>query len=122
MQIQTQTSRNVEVVTKKKFNTKTVLNIYGILTVIALILSIFTNPISVNENMQLFHNEEFILKTYEIKEFLQFIFVSSLFFFFLVNIYAKGRVLRKVFYVTLVFVFGYSLFKAIYLIFNSAPH
>ncbi len=91
MQIQTQTSRNVKLVTKRKFNTRTVLNIYGILTVIALILSIFTNPISVNENMQFFHNEEFIMKTYEIKEFLQFIFVSSFFFFFffLVNIYIR---------------------------------
>lgn len=122
MQIQQQTSNNVEIVTKKKLNTKRVLNLYGLFTVIALISSIFTIPISVNENLQLFYNKELLLETYKVKEFLQFIFVSALFFFFLVNIYAKGKVWSKVFYVTLILLFGYSLVMAIYLVVYSMPH
>jgi len=109
-------------VTKKKLNTKRVLNLYGLFTVIALISSLFTIPISVNENLQLFYNKELLLETYKVKEFLQFIFVSALFFFFLVNIYAKGRVWSKVFYVTLILLFGYSLVMAIYLVVYSMPH
>ncbi|MCM3409764.1 hypothetical protein [Metabacillus litoralis] len=122
MQIQQQTSNNVEIVTKKKLNTKRVLNLYGLFTVIALISSLFTIPISVNENLQLFYNKELLLETYKVKEFLQFIFVSALFFFFLVNIYAKGRVWSKVFYLTLILLFGYSLVMAIYLVVYSMPH
>ncbi|WP_121662058.1 hypothetical protein [Metabacillus litoralis] len=122
MQIQQQTSNNVEIVTKKKLNTKRVLNLYGLFTVIALISSLFTIPISVNENLQLFYNKELLLETYKVKEFLQFIFVSALFFFFLVNIYAKGKVWSKVFYVTLILLFGYSLVRAIYLVVYSMPH
>ncbi|MFD2212187.1 hypothetical protein [Metabacillus endolithicus] len=122
MQIQPQTSKHVEIVTKKKFSTRSVLNLYGLFTVFALILSIFTIPISVNEKLQLYYNKELILETYKIKEFLQFIFGSALFFFFLVNIYAKGKTWSKVFYVTLILLFVYSLTMAINLIAKPIPH
>lgn len=122
MQIQQQTSNSVEIVTKKKLNTKRVLNLYGLFTVIALISSIFTIPISVNENLQLFYDKELLLETYKVKEYLQFIFGSALFFFFLVNIYAKGKVWSKVFYATLILLFGYSLVMAIYRVISSMSH
>jgi hypothetical protein len=122
MQIQPQTSKNIEIVTKKKFSTKRVLNIYGLFTVIALILSIFTIPISINEKFQLYYNKELILETYKVKEFLQFTFGSALFFFFLVNIYAKGKIWSKVFYITLILLFVYSLVKIIFLISNPIAH
>jgi len=122
VQIQQQTSNSVEIVTKKKLNTKRVLNLYGLFTVIALISSIFTIPISVNENLQLFYDKELLLETYKVKEYLQFIFGSALFFFFLVNIYAKGKVWSKVFYATLILLFGYSLVMAIYRVISSMSH
>ncbi|UGB28734.1 hypothetical protein [Metabacillus sp. B2-18] len=122
MQIQPQTSKKIEIVIKKKFSTRRVLNIYGLFTVIALILSIFTIPISINEKLQLYYNKELILETYKVKEFLQFIFASALFFFFLVNIYAKGKMWSKVFYVTLILLFVYSLGMAIDLILNPISH
>jgi hypothetical protein len=84
-----QTNRNIKVVTKKKISIRIVLNIYGVFTVFALILSIFTNPISVNQNMQLFFNENLMMESKEIKEFLLFISGSAIVYFSLVNLYYK---------------------------------
>ncbi|KOR80588.1 hypothetical protein AM232_20605 [Bacillus sp. FJAT-21352] len=73
----------------KEITIRTVLNIYGVFTVLALILSIFTTPISINENMQLFYDEDLIMAAKKIKEFLLFIFGSALVYFSLVNLYYK---------------------------------
>ena len=89
LEINPQTSRNVEIVTKKEITIRTVLNIYGVFTVIALILSIFTTPVSINENMQFFYNEDLMMGAKKIKEFLLFIFSSALVYFSLVNLYYK---------------------------------
>lgn len=66
---------------------KHVANIYGVFTVFALILSIFTHPISINEDMKLFFDKEIMLERSEIKTFLIFIFTSATICFFAVNIY-----------------------------------
>lgn len=86
-----QTSHNSKVVSKKKITIRKVLNIYGIFTVIALILSIFTIPISINENMHFFYSEDLIMEAKEIKEFLLFIFSSALVYFSLINLYYKYK-------------------------------
>jgi hypothetical protein len=72
--------------------------------------------------MQLFYNEELMLETYEIKEYLLFTFVSCFFYFFLVNIYFIGQFWRKVFFATLILLFGFSLFMIFYLLTNPTPH
>ncbi|MFJ7932582.1 hypothetical protein [Peribacillus sp. NPDC096448] len=76
-------------VSKKEITLRTVLNIYGVFTVLALILSIFKPPISINENMQLFYNEDLKMEAKKVKEFLFFIFGSALVYFSLVNLYYK---------------------------------
>jgi hypothetical protein len=76
-------------VSKKEITSRTVLNIYGVFAVLALILSIFTTPISINENMQLFYNEDLKVEAKKVKEFLFFIFGSALVYFSLVNLYYK---------------------------------
>ena len=78
METNLQTSRNIEIVTKKEITLRSVLNIYGVFTVLALILSIFTTPISINGNMQFFYNEDLMMGEKKIKEFLLFIFGSAL--------------------------------------------
>ena len=60
---------------------KRVANIYGVFTVFVLLLSIFTHPASVNQNMKLFFNKEIMLERSEIKTFLIFIFTSATIYF-----------------------------------------
>ncbi|KQU15287.1 hypothetical protein ASG65_27375 [Bacillus sp. Leaf13] len=76
-------------VKQKEITIRTVLNIYGVFAVLVLILSIFTTPISINENMQFFYNEDLMMEAKKIKEFLFFIFGSALVYFSLVNLYYK---------------------------------
>ena len=66
---------------------KRVANIYGAFTFFALILSIYTHPISVNDDMKLFFDKEIMLEPSEIKEFLIFIFISATLYFLAVNVY-----------------------------------
>ncbi|ECO1677991.1 hypothetical protein [Peribacillus frigoritolerans] len=73
-----------------KITIRTVLNIYGIFTVLALILSIFTTPISINDNMQLFYDEDLMMEAKKIKEFLFFVFGSALVYFPLVHLNYKN--------------------------------
>lgn len=66
-------------------------NIYGVFTLVALVLSMYTHPISVNDDMKLLLDKEIMLKPNEIKEFLIFIFISSTIYFFAVNIYLSKK-------------------------------
>ncbi|MBN6886729.1 hypothetical protein ACUXCC_001801 [Cytobacillus horneckiae] len=91
MQMQSQTSQNTEIVTKREISTRIFLNMYGLLTFIGWMLSIFTIPVSVNEHMEFFYNKELILKTNEIKDFLVFLFCSALIYFSVVNVYFKRK-------------------------------
>jgi hypothetical protein len=89
LELNPQTSRNIDLVKKKKNAIRKVLNIYGVFTVLALILSIFTTPISINEDMQFFYNKDLIMEAKKIKEFLLFIFSSAIVYFSSVNLYYK---------------------------------
>jgi hypothetical protein len=92
LETNTQTSQSIEIVTKKEITIRTVLNIYGIFTVCALLLSSWTTPISINEDMQLFYNEDIKNKLEEHRmEFFLFILGSSLAYFSLVNLYYKFK-------------------------------
>lgn len=91
METNPQTSRKIEIVAKKGITLRTVINIYGVFAVLTLILSIFTTPISINENMQFYYNEDLMMADKKIKEFLLFIFGSALVYFSLVNFYWKYK-------------------------------
>lgn len=75
--------------TKKKLTVRQALFIYGVFTITALVLSIFTHQISVNENMLLFFDSESMLQAHEIKDFLIFIFFSAAGYFLIINRYFK---------------------------------
>lgn len=98
---------------KKEVTLRTVLNIYGVLASIGLILSIFTHPISINANMQFVYYDRMDLTT--IKEFLIFIFVASSIYFFLVNINFLGEKWRKLWVFTLILLSIFSIFMIFYL-------
>ncbi|MGM0878211.1 MAG: hypothetical protein ACQEWV_26750 [Bacillota bacterium] len=119
MEVNPQTSHNIEIVTKKEFSIRKVLNIYGAFTFLGLILSIFTVPISINGDMEFFRNE---MEPKKIKEFLLFTFGSAFIYYFLVNIYFKGQLWRKIFFATLIILLCFSLFMIYYLLTNSVPH
>ncbi|MBE4910053.1 hypothetical protein IMZ08_18605 [Bacillus luteolus] len=89
METNPQTSRNIEIVTKKEITIRKVLNIYGVFAALTLILSTFTTAISINENMQFFYNEDLIMGKKKINEYLLFIFGSSILYFSSVNLYYK---------------------------------
>lgn len=91
MEINPQTSQKIKIVSKYKFDIRFVLNLYGIFTVIALLLSIFTVQVSVNENMELFIDRNLMMEPKKIKEFVLFIFGSSLVYFPTVNLYYKKK-------------------------------
>lgn len=58
----------------------------------------------------------------ETKEFLLFIFGSSLIYYFLVSIFYISGLWRKVFYAILILLFLVSIFMFFYLISHSIPH
>lgn len=89
MEIQTQTSQNMKVITKKKFTVTTFLIIYGALSALSLVLSIFTVPISIDENLKFIYDEKLMLKPNEIKEYLLFIFGSTFVYFFILYLRRK---------------------------------
>ncbi len=90
METNPQTSQNIEI-EKKRITIRTVLNIYGIFTSFALIVSIFTNPISMNENMEFIYLEELMMEKKKIKEFILFICCTAVVYFPLVNLYYKFK-------------------------------
>ncbi|TDL76208.1 hypothetical protein E2R53_20755 [Peribacillus frigoritolerans] len=58
----------------------------------------------------------------EYKEFLLFILGSAIIYYFLVNIYFLGGFRRKVFYLSLIFLAGFSIFMTFYLATHSMTH
>lgn len=82
----TQISQDADLYKKKSITIRTVLHLYGIFAVVGLILSIYTIPVSMNNNMQFFYNEEFLMEPKKIKKFLIFIFSSAVVYFFILNV------------------------------------
>lgn len=76
---------------KPIINTRIVLNIYGVFATLGLILSIFTHPITSDNNMKLFFDRELMMDSDEIKDFLLFVVVSASVYFCLINLYFSKR-------------------------------
>ncbi|MDQ0859719.1 hypothetical protein [Bacillus sp. V2I10] len=122
METNIQTSKSVEPVIKKEVSLRTILNVLGIFIIGGLIFTIVTGPVSLNEKMEFYINEELKMDGKELKEFMPFTFGSAVIYYFLVNIYFIGRLWRKVFFTTLILLTGLSLYMVFYLITNSTPH
>ncbi|WP_226665271.1 hypothetical protein [Metabacillus litoralis] len=115
MNVNPQSTRNIEIVSRKKISVKTVLTIYGIFTFLGLLLSIYTVPLSINGDMVFFRSE---MEKEKQQEFLLFIFLSGFLYFILINIYPR----RKVFFSTIAIVFSFSIFMVFYLLANPMAH
>jgi hypothetical protein len=76
-------------VNQKTVGMRTVLNLYGIFFSLSLLLSIITIPISLDENLHFYYNEELKMKPKEVKEFLLFIFCSAILYFTFINYYYR---------------------------------
>lgn len=91
MEIKHKTSQNIKIVTKKQVTVRKVLNIYGVLTIIAMILGSFTNPIYVNEELGFYLNKKYILGPGEFKEFIIFLSGAAVVYFTFVNLSYSRR-------------------------------
>ncbi|MGG4491054.1 hypothetical protein [Metabacillus idriensis] len=106
METNIQSSRNVELVTKKEMRLRKLINLIGAFIFGGSVLTSITNPIPSNEY----------------KGFLLFIFGIAIIHYFLVNIYFLGRFWRKVFYLSLIFLSGFSIFMIFYLATHATAH
>ena len=68
-----------------------VLNTYGILTILGWGLTIYTHPITVNQENGLFFDQSLMMSNEEIKNFLLFLFVIGVIYFSIVNVYCNKR-------------------------------
>lgn len=75
----------------KFFTLRGVLNTYGVLTILGWILTIYTHPISVNQENGLFFDQSLMLSNQKIKELLSFLFVFGVIYFSIVNVYCNKR-------------------------------
>ncbi|WKA56638.1 hypothetical protein [Planococcus shixiaomingii] len=122
MSFVSQVSQNTETVTKEEITLRTVFNVYGVFAFLGLILSIFTHPISGNENTYIFYDQALMMDSNTMKEFLLFILASSFIYFCLVNIYFLGRLWRKAVFATLILLAIFSLVLIFYSITSPIAH
>ncbi|MCK1999112.1 hypothetical protein MPH47_18110 [Psychrobacillus psychrodurans] len=102
-----QMSQNVEIASKEEGSTKKLLNILGIFIFGGLALSNVTNPLPSSKSTI---------------EFLLFIGVSAVVYYFLVIIYFIGQIGRKIFFTILILLSCFSIYMVFYLTINSIPH
>ena len=76
---------------KKILTFRGVLNIYGILTILGWILTIYTHPITVDQENGIFFNQSLMLSDEKMKELLSFLFVVGVIYFSIVNMYCNKR-------------------------------
>ena len=76
---------------KKILTFRGVLNIYGILTILGWILTIYTHPITVDQENGIFFNQSLMLSDEKMKELLSFLFVVGVIYFSIVNVYYNKR-------------------------------
>lgn len=95
-----QVSQRTEADTSREKNLRNVLNSYGVILFLGLLISIFA------------HEIEYI------SEFLFFIIISSVLYFLLLNLYFRNSLWRKVVLVTVFVIAVFSLFMVFYLQIN----
>ncbi|KAB2335556.1 hypothetical protein [Bacillus mesophilum] len=91
MEVQTKGAAEINIHTKKNITIKKALQIYGIFAVIGMFLTIMTIPVSLNEKMQFFINQDLQLSSSELKSFSIFIVGSAIVFFGIIQMVYKDR-------------------------------
>lgn len=91
LEVQTKAAAEINIHTKENMTIKKALQIYGIFAVIGMFLSNLTIPVSLNEEMQFFLNEELKLSPTELKEFSVFIIVNACVFFGVIHTVFRKR-------------------------------
>ena len=76
---------------KNFFTLRVVLNTYGVLTILGWMLTIYTHPITVNQENGIFFDQSLMLSDQKIKELLSFLFVVGVIYFSIVNVYCNKR-------------------------------
>ena len=76
---------------KNFFTLRVVLNTYGVLTILGWIITIYTHPITVNQENGIFFDQSLMMSNQEIKELLFFLFVIGVIYFSIVNVYCNKR-------------------------------
>ncbi|MCA1028946.1 hypothetical protein LCM23_23200 [Cytobacillus kochii] len=71
----------------KKLTIRFALNIYGIFVILGFILSIFTSPISLNEQLQFVYHTEHLLKEEKVIQLIIFLVMGAMIYFTAVNIF-----------------------------------
>lgn len=122
METNIQTSQNINIVTKKEMNIRRLLNVIGVFIFGGLFLSIVTIPLSINEKMEFFINEELKMAGKDLKKFSIFTTFSAVIYFILANIYFIGPAWRRVFFAALFLILCFSLYMVIYLINHPTVH
>lgn len=72
---------------EKFFSLRSFLNIYGLVAIIGMALTIYTHPITVSTENEIFFDDSLMMSNHKIKEFLSFLMIISLVYFSSVNIY-----------------------------------
>ncbi|MDQ0231989.1 hypothetical protein [Metabacillus malikii] len=90
MKLQPQTTE-VTVVTKRNITTRFALNIYGIVLVLGLLLSIYTTTFSFEASLGFYQSEERLMEPKKMKEYIIFIVSTGIVYFLAVNLYFIRR-------------------------------
>lgn len=73
------------------YKSKVIMYIYGIIAICGMIIATFTNPLTVNDNLQLFYDKNQMLNWHEMKNLLIFLLISGSIYFLSVKIYYHER-------------------------------
>lgn len=87
MQVKYEPNVKTNIKTSKRLTLRAVLNYYGVFLTVGLLLTIFTVPVSQNEQLKFYYNTDLVLKDYKLLNFIYFIVVVSSIYFLVVNIY-----------------------------------
>lgn len=76
---------------KRKLTFRDVLNIYGVLAILGMILTIYTHPVSASSEKWIFFDQSLMMSGQEIKEFLFFLLIVGVIYFSAVNVYWRKK-------------------------------
>lgn len=80
----------------KIISMRSVLKIYGVFASHGLILSLFTVPVSLDENLKLYYNRELLMEPKKVMELLIFVLCSSIIYFPSVNYFFRRNKNRTI--------------------------
>ncbi|MGG0718501.1 hypothetical protein ABE096_13035 [Robertmurraya massiliosenegalensis] len=91
MQVNQQINQSIKIVTKKEHTVRKVLNIYGCFLFLGMILAIYTQPISMNENRQFYLDEKIVMSQAKQQEFFLFLLGCAILYFSVVNYWHRKK-------------------------------